>query len=258
MTTPRALLIVEAEYRFYLRTWRGTVITTWMRPILFLLAMGVGLGSLIDRSADQALGGAGYLAFLAPGLMAASAMQTAITESSWPVRTGIKWRKHYWAQISTPITTNDILNGLMIWIVIRLVFASTVFAVVIWAFGAAPLDKGLSAVPTAVLTGMAFASPMAALAAWFKEDSTMIALFRFALIPLFLFSGAFFPIEQLPDYLEPLALLSPVWHGVELCRFVTLGTPLTLSVWVEVGYLAVVTVLGWWAASRQLQKKLNL
>lgn len=258
MTTPRALLIVEAEYRFYKRTWRGTVITTWMRPILFLLAMGVGLGTLIDRTADQTLGGAGYLAFLAPGLMAASAMQTAITDSSWPVRTGIKWRKHFWAQISTPITPDNIVNGLMIWVFIRLVLVSIAFAVVIWAFGAASLARGMLAVPAAVLCGMAFASPMAFLAAWFKEDSTMIALFRFSLIPLFLFSGAFFPIDRLPDFLEPLALLSPVWHGVDLCRSITLGTPLTLPLWTEVGFLVLVTAAGWWTAIRQLRKTLIL
>ena len=86
----------------------------------------------------------------------------------------------------------------------------------------------------------------------------MIALFRFSLIPLFLFSGAFFPIDRLPDYLEPLALVSPVWHGVDLCRSITLGTPLTLSLWVEVGYLSGATIVGWWAAIRQLRKTLHL
>ena len=117
------------------------------------------MGSLIDQNADQALGSVGYLAFLAPGLMAASAMQTAITESAWPVRIGIKWRKNYWAQISTPITTNDLLAGLMIWIAIRLLFVSTAFAVMIWIFGAAPLGKAMAAAPAAALTGLAFASP---------------------------------------------------------------------------------------------------
>ena len=258
MTTPRALRVVEAEFRFYRRSWRGTVLTTWLRPILFLLAMGVGLGSLIDQDIDQALGGGGYLAFLAPGLMAASAMQTAITESAWPVRIGIKWRKNYWAQISTPITTNDLLTGLMIWIVIRLIFVSVAFAVIIWLFGAVPLGKGLAAVPAAVLTGTAFASPMAALAAWFKEDAPMIAMFRFTIIPLFLFSGAFFPIDRLPEYFGVLAFLSPAWHGVELCRWITVGTPTSISIWAEVGYLLAWTVVGWWAAARQLKRRLNL
>lgn len=258
MTTPRALRVVEAEYRFYRRNWRGTVLTTWLRPILFLLAMGVGLGSLIDQNANQALGGAGYLAFLAPGLMAASAMQTAIAESAWPVRVGIKWRKNYWAQISTPITTNDLLAGLMIWIVIRLIFVSMAFAVIIWLFGAVPFGNGMAAVPAAVLTGTAFASPMAALAAWFKEDAPMIAMFRFTIIPLFLFSGAFFPIDQLPEYFEALAVLSPAWHGVELCRWIAVGTPTTIAPWAEVGYLVAWTAVGWWAAARQLKKRLNL
>ncbi|MCE2527017.1 MAG: ABC transporter permease [Actinomycetia bacterium] len=256
MNTPRALMVVEAEYRVYRRTWRGTVLTTWLRPILFLVAMGMGLGALIDRNVNQALGEAGYLAFLAPGLMAASAMQTAITEASWPVRTGIKWRKNYWAQISTPLTTNDLLTGLMIWITIRLLFVSTAFAVVIWVFGAGSFGKALMAVPAATLTGMAFASPLAAFAAWVKEDSTMIAMFRFSIIPLFLFSGAFFPIEQLPDFLEPIVVLSPAWHGVDLCRWIILGTPLTLSIWTELGYLAATMAAGWWAAARQLRKRL--
>ncbi len=256
MTTPRPLLVVEAEYRFYRRTWRGTVLTTWLRPILFLVAMGMGLGTLIDRNTNEILGDIGYLAFIAPGLMAASAMQTAITESSWPVRTGIKWRKNYWAQISTPLTPGDLLTGLMIWIFIRLLFVSTAFAVVIWIFGAAPFGKALAAVPAATLTGMAFASPMAALAAWIKEDSTMVALFRFSIIPLFLFSGAFFPIDQLPNFLQPIAMISPAWHGVELCRRIIIDIPLTLPVWTEVGYLAAALAAGWWAAGRQLTRRL--
>lgn len=258
MTTPRALLVVEAEFRFYRRNWRGTVITTWLRPILFLVAMGLGLGSLIDQDVDQALGGGGYLAFLAPGLMAASAMQTAIAESAWPVRIGIKWRKNYWAQISTPITTNDLLAGLMIWITIRLIFVSVAFAIIIWLFGAVGLAGGMAAVPAAVLTGTAFASPMAALAAWFKEDAPMIAMFRFTIIPLFLFSGAFFPIDQLPDYFGALAVLSPAWHGVELCRAIAVGTPTAFSPWLQVAYLGAWTAAGWWAAARQLRRRLNL
>ncbi len=256
MTTPRAFLVVEAEYRFYRRTWRGTVLTTWLRPILFLVAMGMGLGTLIDRNINEALGDAGYLAFLAPGLMAASAMQTAITESVWPVRTGIKWRKNYWAQISTPVTPDDILTGLMIWVAIRLLFVSAAFAVMIWVFGAGSLAKSLLAVPAAALTGMAFASPMAALAAWITEDSSMIAMFRFSIIPLFLFSGAFFPVGQLPDFLEPLVIISPVWHGVELCRSIITGASLTYPVWVHAGYLAGATAVGWWAASRQMRRRL--
>lgn len=258
MTTPRALRVVEAEFRFYRRNWRSTVLTTWLRPILFLLAMGVGLGSLIDQDLDEALGGAGYLAFLAPGLMAASAMQTAIAESVWPVRVGIKWRKNYWALISTPITTTDLLTGLMIWITIRLIFVSAAFAVIIRLFGAVSLGAGLAAMPAAVLTGTAFASPMVALAAWFKEDAPLIAVFRFIIIPLFLFSGAFFPISQLPEYLQALAVASPVWHGVELCRWIAIGTATTISPWVEVAYLIGWTAAGWWVAARQLRKRLNL
>lgn len=258
MTTPRAFRVVEAEFRFYRRNWRGTVLTTWLRPILFLLAMGMGLGSLIDQELDPSLGGAGYLAFLAPGLMAASAMQTAIAESAWPVRVGIKWRKNYWAQISTPITTNDLLTGLMIWIGIRLIFVSAAFAVIIWLFGAVSLGNALAAVPAAVLTGTAFASPMAALAAWFKEDAPMIAMFRFTIIPLFLFSGAFFPISQLPGYLQAIAVVSPAWHGVELCRWITVGAATTYPVWVGTAYLVAWTAVGWWAAARQLRMRLTL
>ncbi len=222
----------------YQRTWRGSIFSSVLSPVLFLAAMGLGVGSLVDDSGTgAALEGSGYLTFLAPGLLAASAMQTAAFESSFPVMAGIKWLKTYHAQLATPLGVADVALGQLAWIGLRLCLSSSIFTAVIAAFGAADSVLVVAAMPVAVLTGLAFAAPIAAFTASLDNEAGLSALLRFGIIPLFLFSGTFFPIGQLPDALEPLAYLSPLWHGVELCRALALGEPELVAALVHVAYL---------------------
>jgi lipooligosaccharide transport system permease protein len=208
----------------YRRTWRGTLFFSFLSPVLFLAAMGLGLGGFVDRSAAAALGGVSYLVFLAPGLLAANAMQTATIESTFPVMAGVRWQKHYQGMLATPLGVRDIVAGELGFVALRLLLVSGVFLAVMTAFGAVQSPLALAAMPAAVLTGLAFAAPIMAYSATQDNDNGFSVLFRFVITPLFLFSGTFFPIERLPDLLRPVAYVTPLWHGVALTRSLTLGT----------------------------------
>src|SRR5690606_33984423 len=149
--------------------------------------------------------GVPYLIFLAPGLLAAQAMQTATFAASYPVMSGIVWSRTYQAMLATPATSRDVVLGLIAWIVVRLVLMSIAFVAVMYAFGAVASPSSLVMIVAAVLTGIAFGAPMAAFAATQRNDVAFAAINRFGLTPLFLFSGTFFPLSQLPDWLQPLA-----------------------------------------------------
>jgi lipooligosaccharide transport system permease protein len=249
-----ALRVLEGHARKYRRTWLGSVVTTFLNPVLFLLAMGVGLGTLVDRGG--AFGGVGYLEFLAPGLLAATAMQTAAGDSAFPVRASIKWVKTYHAALATPVRARDLVVGHLCWVALRLALAATVFALVMTAFGATRPAGGALAVLPAVLTGMAFAPLVTAIAASGSSDYGLSSLFRFGIVPLFLFSGTFFPISQLPALLQPVAVATPLWHGVELTRAAALGSTPAWPPFGHVAYLVAWLLAGAVVAVRVFERKL--
>jgi lipooligosaccharide transport system permease protein len=230
----------------YKRTWRGSLFSTVLSPVLYLAAMGVGLGSLVDKAhhSQAHLGGVQYLPFLAPGLLAAAAMQTAATESSWPVLAAIKWIRTYHAMLATPLDVWDVLIGHLAWMALRLTMTVTVFLAVMAVFGATTSWTAILAIPAGVLTGLAFAAPIVAFAATRETDQSFAALFRFGIVPMFLFSGTFFPVTQLPSALRPIAYATPLWHGVDLCRTLALGTATFTRTSLHVLYLAAWVVVG--------------
>ena len=252
-----ALRVLEWELVGYRRSWRGSAVSTFLTPILYLAAMGLGLGTLVDRGAGSAQLDVDYVAFLAPGLLAAAAMQTGAADASWPVMAGIKWRRSYDAILATPVTVPDLVLGHLGWITLRLALMGTWYAVVIRLFGIAPLDRTLLAVLPAMLVGLAFAGPMLAYTATVDDAMGLTNLYRFGIVPLFLFSGTFFPVEQLPDVVEPLAVLTPLWHGAQLVRGTTLGWETAWPWWAHTAVLVACLAVGSWLAIRQLQRRLK-
>jgi lipooligosaccharide transport system permease protein len=232
----------------YKRTWRASLFSSFGNPILYLLALGYGLGDLVDKGhatgASASLPhGVGYLAYLAPGLLAATMMQTAANECTYPVFAAIKWLHIYDGMLASPIGVRAVVTGEQLWVAARLTMNSAVFVAVMAAFGAAHSPWLLAALPASVLTGLAFTSPIAAFSAAQENDSNFSALFRFGVMPMFLFSGTFFPVDQLPAALRPLAWITPLWHGVDLCRTLALGTAHLGMTALHVAYL-----LAWFAA----------
>jgi lipooligosaccharide transport system permease protein len=193
-------------------------------PVLFLTAMGLGLGGFVDQNPDPTLQGLTYLQFLAPGMLAASVMQAGSFEASFPILGGLQWNKVFHAMFATPIRPADIAYGNIVWIGMRLTLIATIFAAVIVAFGASRSPLLVLAIPVAVLTGLSFATPLMAFTATQRTPDKFAAIFRFGITPLFLFSGTFYPIDNLPEIVRPIAWLSPLWHGVDACRMLMLDT----------------------------------
>jgi lipooligosaccharide transport system permease protein len=218
----------------YKRTWRSSIVTSFLIPVLYLAAMGVALGSLIDQH-SHGVDGVSYVAFLAPGLLAGTAMQIGTNDSTYPVMGGIKWMRTYFAQLASPLSVYDVLLGHLAWIAARLAIVVTIYLGVMAAFGVVYSPWAVFALPAAVLTGMAFSAPISAYAATLDTDAPFTTLYRFAIIPLFLFSGTFFPVSQLPTWLQPVAYLTPLYHGVALCRDLTLGM---VTLWPDLGHAA--------------------
>ncbi len=244
MSTPLSLRVFEGEARVYRRVWRGSVVTSFLNPILYLLAMGVGLGTLVDRNAPGGLEGISYLAFLAPGLLAATAMQTGAGEGAWKVMAGFKWRQTYQAILATPVSIESLVYGHLLWSAARVLLVSVVFAVVMAAFGVTPLGPALLAVGPALLVGVATVAPVTAYTARLEHDTGLSNLFRFGIVPMFLFSGTFFPVSQLPGFLQPVANAVPLYHAVALSRWIALGITPRVAPAVSVLYLAAWIVVG--------------
>jgi lipooligosaccharide transport system permease protein len=248
------------EFRYWLtnyrRTWRGSIYSSVLSPLLYLGAMGVGLGTLVDAHGTASLGGLSYLAFLAPGLLAAAAMQAAVEESTYPVLGSVKWRRTYYAAAASPLRPADLFHGHLLFTSMRLAMNSAIFLAVMAAFGTVASPWALAALPAAVLTGLAFAAPIEAWVITVTKDTSLTLIFRFGLIPLFLFSGTFFPVTQLPAWLRPLAYMTPLWHGVALCRSLTLGTATLGSALVHVAYLTALAAVSVAVGNRTYRRRL--
>lgn len=248
-------MVFEGKMINYRSNWKGSVVSSVLEPVLFLAAMGISLGTLVDQAArlDQ---GVDYLVFLAPGLLAATAMQTATFESTYPIMGGLKWNKTFEGILATPVRVRDLVTGHLLFVAFRLITSLAVFLAVMAAFGALQLPVGLLALPAAMLTGLAFAAPVSAFAAWIKNDAGFAALLRFCIVPMFLFSGTFFPVDQLPGVLHPVAYATPLWHGVELTRGLALGDLDPMLALINVAYLGALVVVGVWLARRQFATRL--
>jgi len=248
----RSLHYWIAQYR---RTWRGSITTSFLYPVLYLAAMGVGLGSLVNHHVHS-VGGVRYLDFLAPGLLASTAMQIGGNEAMYPVMAAMKWLRTYFAMLATPLTVLDVLIGHLAWIALRLLMVTTIYLLVMAAFGTVHSALAVLAIPVGILTGMAFAAPIAAFAATQLNDTAFTTIYRLGLIPLFLFSGTFFPIGQLPGWLQPVAQATPLYHGVALCRGLALGHLAAGPAAAHLAYLVVVSALGFAVATTTYRRRL--
>lgn len=250
-----SLRMYERSARVYKGVWRGSVFSSFVNPFLYLIAMGMFLGSLVDEQTGG-IAGVTYLEFLAPGLLAATAMQAGAGDSAWPVLAGIKWQKTYVAVLASPLSSRDIVIGHLAWVATRIALVSVIYVVVAAVLGAMPLAGGLLAVIPAVLTGLAFAGFVSWFSATLEDGIGLTNLFRFGIMPLFLFSGTFFEISRLPDWMEPIAYLTPLWHGVELTRSVVLGAEPPLGRAGHAAVLIALIVVGTALAVRQFEKRL--
>ena len=243
----RTAAVVETHVRGYRHTWRATIASAFLNPIFFLLSVGVLLGKLVDAR-NPALGGLSYVEFVAPGLVAATAMQMGANDAMYPVMAGIRWLRTYHAVMATPVRVGELVIGAMSWSMIRVFSAATIFTAIVAIGGAIESPLAVFVPLAAVLCALAFHAPIEAFTAskFLAEgdDGWFPALNRFVLIPMFLVSGVFFPVSQLPAWLEPVAWATPLWHGVTLCRDLATANIELLPTLAHIGYLLLFVVPG--------------
>ncbi|MFL6109006.1 MAG: ABC transporter permease [Marmoricola sp.] len=241
----------------YLRTWKSSVISSFITPVLYMLAMGVLLGGFIKGDPTKLEGATSYLAFVTPGLLASQGMSTVFGEVTYPVMGMIKWQRVYFGMIATPLTVGEVVLAHLGFVVFRVATVSAVFLAVMAPFGVFESFTGvILAFFVQVLAALAFAAPVYALTTRLKDESGFSLIFRLGLIPMFLFSGAFFPVSNLDAPMEVLARITPLWHVVDLTRMLVLGNVDVSTALVHVAYLVVLAVCGWVLAVRGLERRL--
>jgi lipooligosaccharide transport system permease protein len=252
---PPTLRVLRYHLYTYLRTWRSSLTSSFLAPVLYLAAMGVGLGSLINHHVGT-VDHVKYLSFVAPGMLAASAMQVAASDSMYPVMAAIKWIRTYYAMLATPLRVADVTAGHFAWVTARLVLTATTYLAVMAAFGTVHSPLAVLGIPAAIVTGLCFSAIISAFAATQENDQGFATVSRMGLIPLFLLSATFFPLTQLPGWMHPIAYATPLYHGVDLCRMLTLGRVDWASAGWDAAYLVGLAVAGVLLAQRLFEKRL--
>ncbi len=240
----------------YRRLWHRSLAFGFLQPVLFLTAMGIGIGALLTPASLEAFGGVPYIDWLGPGLLAAMAMQTATFESTYPIMNKIMWGRNYEAMLSTPVSIRSIVLGELGWTAFRIGSLAAVFLLVLFLFGIVRTPLAILAVPVAMLVGVAFSSCLIAFTATQKNDVGFSAIFRFVINPLFLFSGTFFPLTNLPEPLRAVAWATPLFHGVELIRGSILDQLDPVTAPLHLAYLLVMFAIGTFFAERLLTRRM--
>ena len=228
-------------------------------PVAYLFAMGVGLATLVDAQGAAAFGGVGYVTFVAPALLVSAALMTAANEFTFPVMGGFKWRRTYYGPHASPLTPQQIAAGHIMAVTLRFLLQSAVYFAAVALFGAAPGGWGWVTILVATLAALSFGLPLMAYSASITEDKGQFALvMRFIVMPLFLFSGTFFPLESLPLAVRWIGWISPIWHGTELGRVFSYGyqEPALLTL-LHVVVLVGLAVAGWFLTRRQFALRMG-
>lgn len=244
-----------------LRQMRGygwpVVVYDLGQPLLYLFAMGVGLGVVVDSAAGS-VDGVPYLTFVAPALLVSTAVMTAGNEMTYPVMQGFKWQRVYFGPAASPLSPWQIGFGHTLAVTFRFVVQAAVFWLYMQLFGASASPWSWLVVPIGALSALAFATPLQAYAATLDDEGFQFAFIqRFIVMPMFLFAGTFFELDAMPVYLRWIGWLSPVWHGTELARVASYGraVPPTL-VALHLAFLLALVAVGLWFVRRSYTRRL--
>ncbi len=228
---------------FYAQTWRGSVVSSVLFPVFYLASLGIGVGHLVAHH-HGLVEGQTYLRYIAPSLLATTTFQLGEGESLWPVLASVKWIRVYHAAAATPLEPRDILYGKLSWVVTRSFLTGVVYTAIIAAFGAVESWWGLTLPFIGALITLAFAAPLTAYAARVESDASFTMIYRFAFVPMFLFSATFYPISAYPGFLRPVVQLVPLYHGVALVRAAAFGQGSVLVQLTHVAVLGAIALAG--------------
>jgi lipooligosaccharide transport system permease protein len=232
----RAHKVLERDVIVYRRNW-GIIFSGFFEPIFYLLGIGFGLGTLVGDVGDIP-----YAAFVAPGLMASTAMNGALMESTFNLFFKLKYAKTFDAILATPLEPRDVAVGEISWSLARGLIYALGFLLVMLALGLVLSPTAILAIPGALLIGLAAASVGMAACTFMRkwQDFDMVNVVT---MPMFLFSGTFFPITVYPDWLRIIVELTPLYRGVHMLRAFTTGT-IDGMVVVDIAYLGIMGLVG--------------
>lgn len=254
-----ALFVTEARLRTMLK-WVWLIISISIaNPVLYLVSIGLGVGAYIDKNTGgMGVDGVSYITFLAPALLATAAIQGAIDESVFPTLEGFKWNKIFFSMNSTPLSGNHIAMGVFFNSLIRVIFTAVMYWLVMLAFGVLEAPRAWLAIFTVVMAGAAFGAMMQALAGMLENENIFFTVLnRFVIMPLFLFSGTFYPLTNMPIYLQWIGWISPLWHATELGRWLTYGHEIsTQMLYVHFVFLNSLLLIGVIASRRIFTRRL--
>lgn len=244
-----ATRVIERNLLVYRRTWM-VIFSGFFEPVFYLFSIGVGIGQLVGTVATGSGAPVSYTEFVAPGLLAASAMNGAVFESTMNIFFKLKYEKTYDAMLATPLRVKDIALGEIGWSLTRGALYAVGFLIVQFSMGLMPSMWGFVSLPVALLIGFAFAAVGMALTTFMKswQDFDLV---NFAVLPLFLFSATFYPLSVYPALFQWVARISPLYHGVELMRGLSLGV-FDISMVGHVTFLAAMGLVGVAVTSRRL------
>ncbi len=253
---------------FYIAAARLRSISKWKaiiaavdigNPLFYLVAIGIGIGVLVENnSGTSGTSGIKYIAFIAPALLASTAITSAMEECVFPTIEGFKWRKLFFAQNATPITGYQIAIGVFLAALTRAVFSVSVYYILLLVFNVVEFGVSILLIPIATLAGAAFSAVMMYFAARIeKEEYFFNVIGRLVIMPMFLFSGTFFPLSSMPIYLQPIGWISPLWHATELGRAAAFEYGLSsLIVAVHILFLTTMVAAGLTLTVHQFERRL--
>lgn len=254
-----ALFVTEARLRTMLK-WVWLIISISIaNPVLYLVSIGLGVGAYIDKNTGgMGVDGVSYITFLAPALLATAAIQGAIDESVFPTLEGFKWNKIFFSMNATPLSGNHIAMGVFFNSLVRVIFTAVMYWFVMLLFGVLEAPRAWLAIFTAVMAGAAFGAMMQALAGMLENENIFFTVLnRFVIMPLFLFSGTFYPLTNMPIYLQWIGWISPLWHATELGRWLTYGHEIsTQMLYVHFVFLNSLLLIGVVASRRIFTRRL--
>lgn len=260
-TAPRQLgALTVLEYRLRnMWKWRSSIIAFGVgNPVLYLASVGLGVGLLVDQNSGG-VDGVPYLVFLAPALLAAAAIQGGQDEVTFPTLAGFIWEKLFFAMRATSLTGGQIAVGVFLAAGVRVVFTTLAYWIVLCLFGAVSWTTVLPLVTVSTFAGMCWAALMLAISANVRnEDGFLAFTWRLVIMPMFLFSGTFYPLSSLPLALQWIGWISPLWHATQLGRWLSYGMP--LPAWqaaLSVAYLLAMGVFGIVLARRRFERRLT-
>ena len=241
-----------------MRAYGWTIIVGALgQPILYLLGLAVGLAALIDAPVAEGGVEVPYLVFVAPALLMTSTIAVASEEFTYPVMAGFKYRRYFFGFSASALSPSQIATGVVFGATARMIVVAVAYAAFLYLFGAIPDQAtGWLSIFIAILAGLAFGIPLMAYAASVEDDKGQFALVqRFIFMPMFLFSGTFYPLSTLPLWLQWIGWISPLWHATEIGRWLTYGRPIEPAMLVvHFGYLAILMVVGY-VVGRQIFRR---